>query len=87
MARTEVPKETTYISVDQEKCNGCGKCLVCLFEAVKVENKKAYIDPVICERCGCCWSLCPKEAIAITYDYQGSDEYNEACRRVPFFVK
>jgi len=87
MTRSEVPKETTFISVDQEKCTGCGKCLCCLFEAVKVKNKKASIDPVICERCGCCVSLCPEVAISITYDYKGSDEYNKACRVVPFFVK
>lgn len=86
MNESEVPKETTYIEVDQDKCIGCGKCQVCLFEAVTIEDKKAKIDPIICERCGCCWSLCPTKAINITHNYQGSEDYIKACQEVSVFI-
>lgn len=65
MRITEVPKETTVIKVDQKKCTGCKKCLDCLFEATSVKNGKASIDMNICERCGCCISMCPANAISI----------------------
>lgn len=69
MAKCEVPKETTTMSVDEDKCIGCKKCVnVCLFEAPSIQsNGKATINNAICERCGVCPSLCPTKAISLTY--------------------
>ena len=45
-------------------CIGCKMCeKTCKFEAVTVENNKAYIDPEKCKNCGMCSKVCPTGAI------------------------
>lgn len=45
-------------------CIGCGKCVkVCAFDAIKVENNLAYIDPIKCKLCRKCVAECPTSAI------------------------
>ena len=45
-------------------CIGCGKCVkVCKFDAIKVENNHAFIDPEKCKNCGMCAKECPTNAI------------------------
>lgn len=45
-------------------CIGCMKCVkVCKFDAIKVENNLAYIDPDKCKNCGLCAKECPTGAI------------------------
>lgn len=45
-------------------CIGCGKCeKECAFDAIKVENNLAYIDPVKCRLCRKCVTVCPTTAI------------------------
>ncbi|MDK2908631.1 MAG: H+/Na+-translocating ferredoxin:NAD+ oxidoreductase subunit [Bacteroidales bacterium] len=45
-------------------CIGCGKCVqVCPFEAIKLENNLAYIDPQKCKLCRKCVEVCPTNAI------------------------
>ncbi len=61
-----VPKEKVEIVINGEKCNGCGSCLGCIFDAIEVDEstKKARIILEDCERCGRCVSLCPRDAIS-----------------------
>ncbi|MBQ6662894.1 MAG: RnfABCDGE type electron transport complex subunit B [Firmicutes bacterium] len=45
-------------------CIGCMKCeKTCKFDAVHVENNKAFIDPEKCKNCGMCAKACPTGAI------------------------
>jgi ferredoxin len=45
-------------------CIGCSKCVkACPFEAIKVENNLAYIDPAKCKLCRKCVAECPTGAI------------------------
>lgn len=45
-------------------CIGCGKCVqVCPFDAIKLENNLAYIDPQKCKLCRKCVEVCPTNAI------------------------
>lgn len=47
-------------------CIGCGKCQkVCAFDAIKVENNLAYIDPQKCKLCRKCVNECPTGAIRL----------------------
>ncbi|NLN60258.1 MAG: 4Fe-4S binding protein [Deltaproteobacteria bacterium] len=50
---------------DYGKCTKCGRCLVCNYGAMTIENKTPRIDLTLCERCGVCESLCPVDAIMI----------------------
>ena len=45
-------------------CIACKKCeKVCKFEAIKVEDNHAFIDPEKCKNCGLCAKECPTGAI------------------------
>ncbi len=53
------------IRVLEEKCNGCGLCVVsCLFDAIEIIAQKAEIKDN-CNFCGACVDACPKEAILL----------------------
>jgi len=48
----------------QVACIGCKSCVnVCKFDAIKIENFLAYIDPVACKLCRACVTACPTNAI------------------------
>jgi len=61
-----VPKESLRISVDLTKCYGCGLCAACYNGAIQIKEKLAVIDFELCDRCGICVSICPKDAIVIS---------------------
>ncbi len=45
-------------------CIGCKMCeRMCKFDAVKVTDNIAYIDPEKCTGCGACAEKCPKKII------------------------
>ena len=66
-SRTE---EAAIISIDQEKCNGCGKCVtVCKdFEFKIVAGKAVPSDQPLfgCIACGHCLAICPEGAIRVS---------------------
>lgn len=60
-------KGATVKKYCQVGCIGCGMCeKVCPFDAVKVENNLARIDPDKCMVCGLCVQKCPTNAILDT---------------------
>ncbi len=56
------------ISVDQEKCTGCGECVdICPEDVYELQDEKS--TPVRVEDCvGCesCVEVCEQEAITVT---------------------
>ncbi|MBP1765136.1 MAG: hypothetical protein H6Q65_2194 [Firmicutes bacterium] len=55
------------ISIDEEKCNGCGLCVnACHEGALQMVNGKAkLISDVYCDGLGACLPACPADAILI----------------------
>lgn len=52
--------------IDLKKCIGCGGCeRVCVFDAIKVKNKKSRLNYYLCEGCGACQIACPQDAIKL----------------------
>jgi len=58
----------TIISIDEEKCNGCGLCIPnCPEGAMQVIDAKArLISDLFCDGLGACVGYCPEGAITLT---------------------
>lgn len=56
------------IEVDENKCNGCAKCLeVCPHEVLRMKAGKITIaDRDACMECGACARNCPWSALLVT---------------------
>jgi len=60
-----IPYSENIIDIDQEKCTGCGNCvLICGGEVFEVKDKKAVaLRMEQCLECGNCEIACPVNAI------------------------
>ena len=60
-------KNVVKITLDKEKCTGCGMCVnVCPHGVFKTKGTKAEIkDPDSCIECGACSKNCPESAISV----------------------
>lgn len=66
------------INIDEEKCNGCGNCVVdCAEAALQIVNGKAkLIREIYCDGLGACLGSCPTGALTIIQ--RESDPFDEA---------
>lgn len=54
------------ISINAEKCIGCGKCVRdCFPHDIEIIDKKASPKGRICMECGHCIAICPRDAITL----------------------
>jgi len=62
-----VPPKVTDI------CNGCGLCMrVCIFDAIKIEDKVMTIDEEKCYGCGLCVNVCGRSGSLLMPYFEGS---------------
>lgn len=62
------------ISIDTDKCVGCGRCVaICIRDSIEIVNKKAVYVGNNCFSCFQCYSICPKNAASIQEfsDFEG----------------
>lgn len=73
-------KGAVTIKACKAGCIACGKCVkACAFDAIKVENNVAYIDPQKCKLCRKCVNECPTGAIKLV----GMDPLPKAPKAAP----
>ncbi len=65
------------IKIDEEKCNGCGKCVSpCAEGAIEIVNGKAkVIRDELCDGAGFCIGVCPTGAL--TLETREAEEFSE----------
>jgi NAD-dependent dihydropyrimidine dehydrogenase PreA subunit len=69
-----IHSEEVFITVVQEKCTGCAKCLnVCLAGCYEMKNLKARIKSLTkCMECSACWYICPENAVNFSFPPGGT---------------
>jgi len=77
VSRIEGADPGDFISFHQEKCNGCGACvLVCSAGLwAMTQNGKSRLSPhyqELCLECAACYAVCEQEAIDFRYPRGGS---------------
>ena len=60
-------KDVVTLDLDQEKCVGCGMCLiVCPHEVLSMNNRHVRIENRdLCMECGACARNCPTDAVTV----------------------
>ncbi len=62
--RTERMTVPAPVSIDADKCIGCGRCAeVCHYNAIAVVKDKVLLFDELCHACGACSIVCPEGAI------------------------
>lgn len=56
-------KTKAPLTVNEDKCKSCQKCMKLGCPAIRIHNKKANIDPTLCVGCDVCSQLCTFDAI------------------------
>ena len=66
LAKDKILAEGTVVSVNEDRCNGCGICeAVCIYNAIEIDKEKrvAKVNEALCKGCGTCTGACPSGAI------------------------
>lgn len=65
------------LHIDQEKCDGCGKCVwYCVEGDLRIEDGKVHlVADKFCDACGDCVDKCPLGALEIVE--READEFQE----------
>jgi ferredoxin len=75
--KREYPMKRNIITIDQEKCTGCGLCIPnCPEGAIQIiEGKARLVSDLMCDGLGACLGHCPESAITI--EEREAEAYDE----------
>ncbi|MFX0022267.1 MAG: hydrogenase iron-sulfur subunit [Candidatus Hermodarchaeota archaeon] len=66
ISRGKVELDPHVVYFDKKKCTLCRLCEnICMFNALKVDEKELIITPANCTGCGACAAMCPEDALYI----------------------
>ncbi|MFX1377672.1 MAG: hydrogenase iron-sulfur subunit [Promethearchaeota archaeon] len=66
ISKGKVELDPHVVYFDKDKCTLCRLCEnICMFNALKIEEKELRIIPANCTGCGACAAMCPEDALYI----------------------
>ena len=71
--------QTYAITLDRDKCTGCGQCvLACPADVIRMDDKglAKLIYPKDCQVCYLCEDDCPTQAIHLSHDISNSRRFS-----------
>lgn len=77
------------VKIDDEKCNGCGRCVTACAEGAiqMIDGKAKLVSEIYCDGLGACLNCCPVDAITIEqrdaaeFDEEATKKYLEEIDR------
>jgi len=71
-----VPISSQPRTIDAERCDQCGTCLLLGCLAIQKEDGRVFIDATLCvgDACTVCQQLCPRQAVAAQTDISGEEK-------------